>query len=117
MQLSSDCPRADAALRCRPILTTLLHAALLHIVVNTPFFVAQELITPAQQRSAQIILEQLVREHLGSQSLNLVDAWGLPEQVFREAPASSFGAPNGWDVFNERDNQGETYTSTTKAKL
>lgn len=112
-ELSRTIASADSSIS--GILTSLLHAALLHIIVNTPFFVAQELITPAQQRDAQAALEKLVRETLGPQSLNLVDAWGIPEQVFRESPAASVGAPYGWDVFNERDNQGETYRP--KAKL
>ena len=99
---------------CSAILTALLHAALLHIIVNTPFFVAQELVTPAQQRDAQALLEKIVRETLGPQSLNLVDAWGLPEQVFRESPAASVGPPHGWDVFNEQDNQGETFRAKSK---
>ncbi|KZV95027.1 acyl-CoA oxidase [Exidia glandulosa HHB12029] len=109
---------ASADKSIRPILSTLMHAALLHIVLSTPYFLAQELITPAQARLAQETLERLVRDVLGPQSLNLVDAWGIPEQVFREAPAASRGAPYGWDVFNERDNQGETFKGTgAKAKL
>ena len=72
------------------------------------------MITPAQHRAAQAKLEQLVRDVLGPQSLNIVDAWGIPGQVFRESPAASRGGFGGWDRFNEYDNEGEVFP---RAKL
>jgi len=91
----------------------LFHIAVLHIIATTPYFLASEIITPAQHKSIEAKLESLVRE-LSPQALHIIDAWGLPAQVIRDTPAASFGSERGWDGFNERDNQGEVFT---KARL
>jgi len=77
--------------------------------VNQPYFLTAEIITPAQGRAAQTKLEELVRDVLGPQCLNIVDAWGIPAQVFRESPAATRGGKMSWDKYNEYDNFGETY--------
>ncbi|KAH7108370.1 acyl-CoA oxidase [Auriculariales sp. MPI-PUGE-AT-0066] len=101
---------ASADKSIRNILIALLHASLLHIIVNTPIFVTHEVITPAQARAAHKKLELLVRDVLGPQCLHIVDGWGLPQQVFRESPAASRGVnETSWDNYNSYDNFGETF--------
>lgn len=95
------------------MLTTLFHIAALHCIINQPYFLSSELITARQHNVASDKLEELVRG-VAPQSLHLVDAFGLPTQVLRYAPASTYDDAHGWKSFNEHDNRGEV---ATRSKL
>jgi len=95
------------------ILLKLFHTATLHIILISPYFLSSTLITPSQHNRAQTKFDELVHE-LAGQSLHLVEGLGLPDQVFDETPAASFGSVRGWDGFNDGDNRGEVLA---KARL
>merc|ERR1711976_69244 len=73
---------------------------LARLEVDLPWFVHAKLLTPAQAEDALIINRKLCAE-IAPLSLDLIDAFGLPEEILGSPIASE------WVEFNKTDNQGE----------